>query len=149
MPKGTWYGRTALERFLLYVDIDRVSGCWVWTGTRDPKGYGRFNVPGRTSIPAHRWLWEQANGPVPGGLQLDHFACDNKSCVNPEHLRPVTSRENNLRSNNVSARNIVKTHCPQGHPYDDENTLWDNGRRRCRICRRDQQRRADAKRKAA
>lgn len=28
-----------------------------------------------------------------------------------------------------------KTQCPQGHPYDDQNTVIDSrGRRRCRIC---------------
>lgn len=41
-----------------------------------------------------------------------------------------------------------KTHCPQGHPYDAENTKYENGRRACRICRnassrRSQQRRRD------
>lgn len=32
---------------------------------------------------------------------------------------------------------IIKTHCPQGHPYAGENLFIDNrGRRNCRICRR-------------
>ena len=31
--------------------------------------------------------------------------------------------------------NAAKTHCPQNHPYDEENTIFlANGRRRCRIC---------------
>lgn len=31
--------------------------------------------------------------------------------------------------------NRAKTHCPQGHPYDDDNTMYlSNGRRRCRAC---------------
>jgi hypothetical protein len=29
---------------------------------------------------------------------------------------------------------IDKTHCPQGHPYDDENTLVHRGHRSCRAC---------------
>jgi len=28
------------------------------------------------------------------------------------------------------------THCPQGHPYSESNTLMDGSTRRCRICRR-------------
>jgi hypothetical protein len=31
----------------------------------------------------------------------------------------------------------IKTHCPQGHEYNDENTLWTkSGSRFCRICHR-------------
>lgn len=34
-----------------------------------------------------------------------------------------------------------KTHCLRGHEYNTENTYWGrNGRRHCRICRRDQAR---------
>lgn len=29
-----------------------------------------------------------------------------------------------------------KTHCPQGHPYDEANTYRSNGHRQCRTCRR-------------
>lgn len=27
-----------------------------------------------------------------------------------------------------------KTHCPQGHPYDENNTSWLNGHRKCKEC---------------
>lgn len=30
-----------------------------------------------------------------------------------------------------------RTHCPQGHPYDEENTCWSGGRRHCLQCGRD------------
>ncbi len=32
--------------------------------------------------------------------------------------------------------NAQKTHCPQGHPYDEENTLWYRNSRRCKACDR-------------
>lgn len=33
--------------------------------------------------------------------------------------------------------NILKTHCPAGHEYDEENTAYDKyGHRRCLACRR-------------
>jgi hypothetical protein len=32
--------------------------------------------------------------------------------------------------------NKNKTHCPQGHPYDEENTIIDGASRKCRICKR-------------
>jgi len=35
--------------------------------------------------------------------------------------------------------NGEKTHCPKGHPFDEENTYYPpNGGRMCRICRREQ-----------
>jgi len=70
------------------------SPCWVWTGTTDAKGYGRFWIPGRTPAKVHRVAWEFANGPIPAGLAVCH-RCDNASCCNPAHLFCGTLAENN------------------------------------------------------
>lgn len=47
---------------------------------------------------------------------------------------------------------LDRTHCPSGHPYDRENTIYkrqDGGVVRvCRICRRDQSREAARRRRA-
>lgn len=44
----------------------------------------------------------------------------------------------------------AKTHCPAGHPYDEENTYVKNGSRNCRSChRRDERIRMREKRAAA
>lgn len=68
---------------------------------------------------------------------MDHL-CRRPSCVNPEHLEPVT-RSENLRRGNVGQSglaqlNKAKTHCPKGHPYDEENTYHYKGSRYCRQC---------------
>ena len=35
-------------------------------------------------------------------------------------------------------RQLDKTHCPKGHPYNDENTyVSSNGARHCRACKRE------------
>ena len=113
-------------------------GCWEWQGTRNKLGYGRFNC-GHVEVLAHRFSFEMNVGPIPDGLVLDHL-CRNPACVNPEHLEPVTQGENVLRGRMVqgaSQARLDRTHCPAGHPYDEENTyLRPDGGRDCRICMR-------------
>src|SRR6185436_5639797 len=98
------------ERFATKFVVDAATGCWLWTAYRNPQGYGQFS-DGVRMVLAHRWAYEHWIGPVPGGLDLDHFACDNPACVNPEHVRPVTHRENMLRGNTPSAAQRARTHC--------------------------------------
>jgi len=70
------------------------SPCWVWQGTITTRGYGQiWDIDARRMRVAHRFMWEEANGPVPEGLELDHL-CRVRACCNPEHLEPVTRREN-------------------------------------------------------
>lgn len=116
------------ERFWRQVNPSGV--CWEWTGYLT-EGYGRFRVSADQMVGAHLWAYQWLIGPVPDGLELDH-RCRNRCCVNPDHLEPVTKRVNILRGDAASARNARKTTCPQGHPYDDTNTAV----RRCRACRR-------------
>lgn len=85
--------------------VDSKTGCWMWQRSLDGKGYGqKWN--GQRNVRAHCWYYEQARGPIPDGLQLDHLChtldlrcpggktCRHRRCVNPEHLGPVTTRTN-------------------------------------------------------
>ncbi len=122
-------------------------GCWQWVGAIGTHGYGRFRADGKTQQ-AHRVSYTVHKGPIPAGLDLDHL-CRNRGCVNPDHLEPVTRRENLLRGETFTAANAAKTHCPQGHPYDEENTMIDSGGRKCKICNREKVRRYEREKKAA
>ncbi len=115
------------------------SGCWLWVGPLGARGYGALKFRGRKG--AHRIVWALLKGPIPDGLQLDHL-CRVRRCVNPEHLRAVTCAENLHAPGSLStaAINARKTHCPQGHPYSEENTLWrlrkHRRERNCRACKK-------------
>jgi hypothetical protein len=129
--------------------------CWLWTGAKFPSGYGAFWLEGKTER-AHVASWKILKGPVPEGMEIDH-KCRRVDCVNPEHLEPVTHQENIDRTEKGArgSKNAAKTHCKNGHPYDDANTIlaknqFGGPKRDCRICtnKNKQQRRA-AKKEAA
>ena len=85
-------------------------------------------------IGIHRFIYEYYHGTICPDLTIDHL-CKNKKCGNPLHLEEVTQRENTLRGNKMILAFSQKTHCPQGHPYDKENTIYrKTGGRKCKAC---------------
>lgn len=128
-----------LERFEAKFVPDPNSGCWLWTASVT-HGYGRFaGGPGAGSVAvqAHRQAYRHYIGPIPKDMDLDHL-CRVRCCVNPKHLEPVTCQENILRGDapKIAGKyQLVKTHCPNGHPYNGDN-LYVNpqGSRKCRTC---------------
>ena len=76
--------------------LDPNTGCFVWMGHRDQKGYGKVFHAGSAKL-VHRLSFEVARGSIPEGLDIDHV-CAFKSCLNPDHLEPVTAAENNRRA---------------------------------------------------
>lgn len=126
------------ERFWSLVNKEPGLGpdgdCWEWGGSK-VKGYGSFSHNSRT-IQAHRFIWQLINGPIDDGFNVLH-RCDNPACVRPSHLFLGTQGDN-VRDCIRKGRNSrnKRTHCPQGHPYSNENTYIDSrGKRGCRKCR--------------
>jgi hypothetical protein len=121
-----------------------VEPCIEWTGPRS-HGYGIIRRNKR-NVRVHRLIVELADGPLLPGEVVRH-ACDNKACFRYSHLRRGTHADNMRdaveRGQLLGRRNwhSLKTHCPKGHPYDEENTRWKprpGGRwsRVCRTCQR-------------
>jgi hypothetical protein len=102
--------------------IEKIDGCWVWKGYIDKSGYGRLSINNRSEW-VHRISFYIYNGFFPkDGMVVDHI-CRNRKCVNPEHLREATQRQNCLENSiSRSYLNSLKTHCPKGHEYSEDNT---------------------------
>ena len=144
MPKGI-YPRTrkVYSPASFWGAVTKTEGCWLWSGADNGNGYGTVYVNGRKTY-AHRVSYEMAHGPIPVGLQIDHL-CRVRNCVRPEHLEVVTPRENNLRGESPAAQQSRRTHCPQGHAYDETNTwVSKTGHRSCRTCTTERSRRQRA-----
>lgn len=82
------------ERLLKH--IKKVDGCWLWTASKDNRGYGMIKMHrnGKESGQhASRISYECFRGEIPAGLIVCH-KCKNKSCINPEHLYAGTYSQN-------------------------------------------------------
>ena len=83
----------ARDRF--YEKVNKTANCWLWTGSCNIYGYGRFNYNGKKAY-AHRFAYELEEGPIPAGLVMRHKCVGTRNCVNPAHLETGTHKENML-----------------------------------------------------
>jgi len=65
--------------------VEKTDNCWIWTGPKSARGYGRAWLGGTQRSAAHRFSYELHRGPIPRGKGILHL-CDTPSCVNPSHL---------------------------------------------------------------
>jgi hypothetical protein len=119
------------ERFLDNVSPEPNTGCWLWAGRVNAKGYGRFG----NGEMAHRTALRLHGVVIPDDKEVDHL-CRVRCCVNPDHLDVVTHRENLLRGDTLAAVAAAATHCPAGHPLSGSNVAVRRGKRSCRECDR-------------
>lgn len=97
----------------------------------------------------HRLVMLAFVGPCPDGLMVRHLNGDPADARWPENLLYGTAIENAAdKKLHGTDWQLNKTHCPQGHPYDEENTIHTNrGGRLCRTCVREKGRKQARRRR--
>lgn len=86
--------RTFDNRFWKNVDKpDGDGGCWLWSGTKRPNGYGNITIDGKSWL-THRIAYEEYyQTKIPDNMMVLH-SCNNRACINPAHLRLGTHQDN-------------------------------------------------------
>lgn len=149
---GIMLRRKSLAEFF-WARVEKTDGCWLWTGRKDPSGYGVVQLgAGMPRTGAHRASWELHFYPLPvdadnkrGTCVLHH--CDTPACVRPKHLfigdRKADSHDAQKKGRlSVPEKGWLRdrSHCPRGHSFNAQNTYAHNGVRLCRSCRAENER---------
>ncbi len=78
---------------MLWENVQKSDGCWLYTGSLHRQGYGMISIPGMGDVLVHRIVWRLVVGEIPTGMQVLH-RCDNPQCCNPDHLFLGTIQDN-------------------------------------------------------
>ena len=94
--RGLYPSVTEMVAAWFWIKVDKPDGsddCWLWTGSKDSRGYGHLKICGRMVL-AHRLAWELTHGPIPLGVSVLHDcpSGDNPLCV--RHLWLGTQKQN-------------------------------------------------------
>ena len=104
--------------------VRKTDTCWIWIGPIMSSGYGMLNRK-----LAHRTVFKMVGLKAPSSFEDVHHKCHNRLCVNPEHLEITDYKHRGEFWKN-------KMFCSKGHPFNEQNTYFYKGHRKCKICMR-------------
>lgn len=101
----------------------------------------------RSTHYVHRLVALAFLGPCPPGLEVRHLDDDPTNAVLTNLAYGTSSQNKQDMLRRGTHNNAAKTHCPQGHPYDEANTYRSPVRsnrhcRKCHVAKKKRQRRA-------
>jgi hypothetical protein len=128
------YTDSDLARYWAKVERRGDDECWGWTASK-AQGYGKIWLDGHL-IGAHRMALAVHQGiGVPGPeWEIDH-TCENKGCQNPAHLQWVAYKGRINSVLHFERRFGDRTHCPNGHPWTEQNVYRIGTYKACKLCR--------------
>lgn len=68
------------------------TGCMLWTGRLNHRGYGVIDIAGK-ELRAHR-LAKALSGRPLAPNEIGRHTCDTRACINPVHIVPGSQAEN-------------------------------------------------------
>jgi hypothetical protein len=86
----------SLENILAKTHRDADTGCLIYEGAVNEKGYARVSFNNKTAK-ASQVVYTLWYGSIPEGWEIDH-TCYNRRCIERTHLRPLTHKENVMRT---------------------------------------------------
>lgn len=93
IPKEELTPRRIRKFFNKVEKLGNESGCHLWIGTWERKGYGTVGIGAKVHLRAHRFAYAIAHGGLCSDLCVLH-KCDTNCCVNPAHLFLGTRTDN-------------------------------------------------------
>ena len=97
-----------LENILSKTQRDEDTGCLIYTGAVNEKGYARISFKNKTYKASHV-VYQMWHGTIPEGCEIDH-TCYNRRCIERTHLRPLTHKENIIRTERYEILRDVRLH---------------------------------------
>jgi HNH endonuclease len=95
-----------IEHILSRSIRDRETGCLIYTGAVNEKGYPMISYKGKM-VRGSRWVYKQYYGTIPAGHDIDH-TCYVRRCLELTHLRPLTHRMNITHSRIYDEKRIKR-----------------------------------------